>query len=151
MFAFLRKIRRSLIESGSIGKYLIYAIGEIALVVIGILIALQINNWNNKRLNSIEEERILLSISQKVDFNRFQHSMGSDRYSEVIGAAERLILRILSDESMTHWPEMARDLHSITKRFLMGANNATHIYDELIGSGQLSLVSSHELRARITS
>ena len=35
--------------SGTIRKYLIYAIGEIALVVIGILIALQINNWNESR------------------------------------------------------------------------------------------------------
>ena len=45
MLTFLRKIRRSLAESGSAGRYLIYALGEIALVVIGVLIALQINNW----------------------------------------------------------------------------------------------------------
>jgi hypothetical protein len=49
MLTFLRKIRRSLIDSGSARKYLLYAIGEIALVVIGILIALQINNWNEAR------------------------------------------------------------------------------------------------------
>jgi len=49
MLTFLRKIRKSLIESGSARKYLLYAIGEIALVVIGILIALQINNWNEGR------------------------------------------------------------------------------------------------------
>jgi hypothetical protein len=56
MLTFLRKIRRSLIESSSFGKpasplgrYLLYAVGEIALVVIGILIALQINNWNEER------------------------------------------------------------------------------------------------------
>jgi hypothetical protein len=46
MLTFLRKIRWSLLESGSARKYIFYAIGEIALVVIGILIALQINNWN---------------------------------------------------------------------------------------------------------
>ena len=49
MLTFLRKIRRSLVESGSARKYVIYAIGEIALVVFGILIALQISNWNNER------------------------------------------------------------------------------------------------------
>lgn len=48
MITLLRKIRRSLIESGSMRKYFFYAIGEIALVVIGILIALQINNLNEK-------------------------------------------------------------------------------------------------------
>jgi hypothetical protein len=41
-----RRIREKLIASGSITKYLLYAIGEILLVVIGILIALQVNNWN---------------------------------------------------------------------------------------------------------
>ena len=46
MLTFLRKIRKSLIETGSVRKYMLYAIGEIALVVIGILIALQINNRN---------------------------------------------------------------------------------------------------------
>ena len=48
MLHFLRRIRRSLIELGSARKYLLYAVGEIALVVIGILIALQINNWNEE-------------------------------------------------------------------------------------------------------
>ncbi|SDB19815.1 hypothetical protein SAMN03097699_0050 [Flavobacteriaceae bacterium MAR_2010_188] len=49
MIKFFRKIRYKLMESGKKGKYLKYAIGEIFLVVIGILIALQINNWNEER------------------------------------------------------------------------------------------------------
>ena len=62
MLTFLRKIRKSFIASGSTRKYLIYAIGEIALVVIGILIALQINNWNEekKRNNSIQNHLLIL-------------------------------------------------------------------------------------------
>ncbi len=151
MLTFLRRIRRSLLESGRFRKYLLYAIGEIALVVIGILIALQINSWNQQRLNSMEEERILQGISQKLEFNRFQHSIGSSRYEEVIKAAERLLLRTMTDEATPSTEEMAGDLHAITKRFLMGANNATHIYDELIGSGQLGLISSHALRESITT
>ena len=49
MIKFFRKIRQSLLAENKFSKYLIYAIGEIALVVIGILIALQINNWNEER------------------------------------------------------------------------------------------------------
>ena len=49
MIKFFRKIRQSLLSEGKIGKYLKYAIGEIVLVVIGILIALQVNNWNENR------------------------------------------------------------------------------------------------------
>jgi len=53
MIKFFRRIRQKLITEGSLSKYLIYAIGEILLVVIGILIALQINNWNEKQKQSI--------------------------------------------------------------------------------------------------
>ena len=62
MLTFLRKIRRSLIESGSARKYFLYAIGEIALVVIGILIALQINNWNEDRKDKKVQFRLLKEL-----------------------------------------------------------------------------------------
>ncbi|WP_104736414.1 DUF6090 family protein [Hanstruepera ponticola] len=52
MIKFFRHIRQSLIMENKTGKYFKYAIGEIILVVIGILIALQINNWNEGRKNS---------------------------------------------------------------------------------------------------
>ncbi len=69
MFAFLRKIRKSLIRSGSAQKYLLYAIGEIILVVIGILIALQINNWNEDRKESIMETKVLEDLSENLTLN----------------------------------------------------------------------------------
>jgi len=56
MIKFFRKIRQQLLTENKFSKYLLYAIGEIVLVVIGILIALQINNWNIERL-LIEKEK----------------------------------------------------------------------------------------------
>jgi len=58
MIKFFRKIRQNLLSEGKTGKYIKYAIGEIVLVVIGILIALQINNWNEQR----KDQAILLNI-----------------------------------------------------------------------------------------
>ncbi len=53
MIKFFRKIRYELVEKNKTGKYLKYAIGEIILVMIGILLALQVNNWNeNRKLDS---------------------------------------------------------------------------------------------------
>ena len=70
MIKFFRKIRQKLVSEGKTGKYLKYAIGEILLVVIGILIALQINNWNEKRLQQKQllhvYERILTDINNDI-------------------------------------------------------------------------------------
>ena len=48
MLTFFRRIRKGLLEDGNTARYLVYAVGAIALVVVGILIALQINNWNEE-------------------------------------------------------------------------------------------------------
>ncbi len=69
MLTFLRKIRKSLIESGSARKYILYAIGEIALVVIGILIALQINTWNENRKIRIAEKQALINLKEEFQKN----------------------------------------------------------------------------------
>ena len=62
MIKFFRKIRQRLLTENKFSKYLFYAIGEIVLVVIGILIALQINNWNNNRIEDQVETNILKEI-----------------------------------------------------------------------------------------
>lgn len=70
MLKFFRNIRKKLISDGNTGRYLKYALGEILLVVIGILIALQINNWNEQRKNKIEERDILENL--KIEFSENQ-------------------------------------------------------------------------------
>lgn len=62
MFKFFRNIRKKLISEGKTGNYLKYAIGEIVLVVVGILIALQINNWSEQRKDGIKENQIVKTL-----------------------------------------------------------------------------------------
>ncbi|MBT8298527.1 MAG: hypothetical protein KJO52_09350 [Maribacter sp.] len=62
MIKFFRKIRQNLISEGKFQKYLKYALGEIILVVIGILIALQINNWNIRKSQQSEIREIAHSL-----------------------------------------------------------------------------------------
>lgn len=66
MIKFFRRIRQQLVSQNNVSKYLLYAIGEIALVVIGILIALQINNNNQDHLERVEEESYLLRIEKDI-------------------------------------------------------------------------------------
>ncbi|TXD53085.1 DUF6090 family protein [Polaribacter sp. IC063] len=69
MIKFFRKIRQNLLIEEKKGKYFKYAIGEIVLVVIGILIALQINNWNEKRKVNDEIESVFSLLEQELETN----------------------------------------------------------------------------------
>ncbi len=69
MVKFFRKIRQNLLMENKTGKYFKYAIGEIILVVIGILIALQINNWNKKRKINNEIESVFSLLEQELETN----------------------------------------------------------------------------------
>jgi hypothetical protein len=75
MIPFFRKIRKTLADDNKPIKYLRYAIGEIVLVVIGILIALQINNWNENRKNSIEEKAILENLLENLKLSKAQSEL----------------------------------------------------------------------------
>jgi len=58
-----------MIKENKVSKYMLYAIGEIVLVVIGILIALQINNWNNNKTNTIESNKFNQRLLEEIDGN----------------------------------------------------------------------------------
>ena len=116
MIKFFRKIRQKLLEQNKVSKYLIYALGEIILVVIGILIALQINNWNEnrqnkKRINSFIEKLKLQNRNNitKIDENialfqnkyktsiRLLSIIGSENTSSIDAKIDSLIGANFSD------------------------------------------------------
>ncbi|NKI30424.1 DUF6090 family protein [Croceivirga thetidis] len=72
MLKFFRRIRQNLLSENKFSKYLIYAIGEIILVMIGILLALQVNNWNNNRIERTKEANYIENINREFKSNRAQ-------------------------------------------------------------------------------
>ena len=92
MIKFFRKIRYDLMEQNKTGKYLKYAIGEIVLVVIGIMIALQINNWNELRKEAIYERKILIEIQNSLqkDLNFWKNLLKGRITRKESGAPELL-------------------------------------------------------------
>lgn len=77
MLHFFRRIRQGLLKAGQFQKYLFYAIGEILLVVMGILIALQINNWNENRKSRLIEQKLLSELKENLETNvqRFERDL----------------------------------------------------------------------------
>ena len=70
MIKFFRKIRQNLLSEGKTGKYLKYAIGEIVLVMLGILLALSINNWNQHRIDINKEIKALTDLLEEFKLNK---------------------------------------------------------------------------------
>jgi len=69
MIKFFRAIRQNLLKEGKTANYLKYAIGEIVLVMIGILLALQVDNWNQNRLEKLKEKKILVELKRDLASN----------------------------------------------------------------------------------
>ena len=101
MLKFFRKIRQNLLSEQKLKKYLIYAIGEIVLVVIGILIALQVNNWNKGKQEKAYELKMLKELSTAIekDINYTEkHILG---YRTQVGEnSVNYFKRLLKEESV---------------------------------------------------
>ena len=82
MIKFFRRIRFDLMEKNKTGKYFKYAVGEIVLVVIGILIALSINNWNQTLKNRKAEKYILESLHNEFLLTKKELRRKQERYEE---------------------------------------------------------------------
>ena len=91
MIKLFRNIRKNLLTEDKTSKYLKYAIGEIVLVVIGILIALQINNWNENRLKANKETVILSSIHKEFKENKAQLDSVIGRHKLSFNSCKKII------------------------------------------------------------
>jgi hypothetical protein len=113
---FFRKIRRQLLTENKFSKYLLYAIGEIFLVVIGILIALQINNWNEKRKTHISIKNSLaalksdliqdmLLINERLPFINEQYALNESLRARVAStnATVDTLVKIMRFEFNPNW------------------------------------------------
>ena len=84
MLRFFRQIRQRLLTENKFSKYLLYAIGEILLVVIGILIALQVNNWNEERKAGQVELSLLEELKADLEYSKKELEQVSDTNKEYL-------------------------------------------------------------------
>jgi len=146
MIKFFRHIRRNLMETGKTGKYFKYAIGEILLVVIGILIALSINNWNesiknSKALNTYYY-RLLIDIQN--DLNEIE--IYQEYYRSSIDPIQKEIIKIQSPNYNT---DSLYNNISTWMRFTREFSPNKSTYEDLLSTGNINLISNQELKTLI--
>jgi Family of unknown function (DUF6090) len=155
MINFFRKTRYSLMGDSKT-KYLKYAIGEILLVVIGILIALSINNWNEHRTNRNEELKFLSAIKVDLLATQEELNINIDRQRRVLNNCARLINLMEAYEAKDN-REALISKHAnqfqyyIQKGALLWwrAEPITGSYDAMVGSGKTALIANTEISRQL--
>ncbi len=145
MIKFFRKIRYNLMETGKAGKYFKYAIGEIILVVVGILIALQVNDWNENRKFTIEKQRIIKELHNAFVNNRV---VLTERI-EALEDANTNVKIILSHTGQNFSAQKNWDSIMSASLKYGNYNPANSTLSELINSGQLSKVVDASLKENL--
>lgn len=98
MIRFFRKLRQNLLTQNRGSKYLLYALGEILLVVIGILLALQVNNWNEERKQRKLEQDYYCRLLEDINLDERQVADLLEASSERLKAANRAVRLLLGED-----------------------------------------------------
>ena len=145
MIKFFRHIRKSLIQENKMGKYFKYAIGEIILVVIGILIALQINNWNETRKNQTYEKEILTLINQNLINDSI--ALSTELYN--LKESNLLTDKVLQQVSLENYTDSLRNWMGKIISFERFKSQSSAF--EVLKSKGIDLVSDNQLQLALIS
>ncbi len=145
MLFLLRKIRRKLMQKNKFTTYLLYAIGEIVLVVVGILIAVSINDWNQGRKDAVLQEKILQSLRDDLRYNliEIQRVMFEDSVQTV---KNRLLLSLMFDPQSKYNDSLQTYFGEISRYDVFSPRRMA--YEALKVKG-LEIIESEPLRSEI--
>jgi hypothetical protein len=149
MIKIFRKIRQRLLSESKFSRYLLYAIGEIILVVVGILFALQINSWNEARVNQLKEHGLLLDLKAEFEYNQTAlfRAIG---FNKTVVQASIDLTAIIREDKLTEKASTVDSLLVAINEF-SSFDGRTGVCDEIINSGKLSLIRNEDLRSRLTN
>lgn len=127
MINFFRKIRKQLADDNKPMKYLRYAIGEILLVVIGILIALSINNWNEARKNNLKESLLVKNIIEDLKLDSIHINKSLNEVANQMEAVDNLIAKVLDSTIILNYDTMGYIRFSTDFRPISQRNHAESV------------------------
>jgi uncharacterized membrane-anchored protein YhcB (DUF1043 family) len=147
MIKFFRKIRQKLLSENKFSKYLIYAIGEIILVVIGILIALQINNWNESRKQAKNEKEFIISLKKDLKQDKAFIEMVIEHNEPRAGAYE-----ILNNDLQNLYTNDRKSCDSLFKEYFISQRTFYPIsgsYESAVSGNQITVFKKKELVQKV--
>lgn len=146
MIQFFRHIRKRLLSENKFSKYILYAFGEIILVVIGILIALQINNWNENRKERILEHNLIekIAINIKDDMNEYRKIVSAEENRRIKIDSFLLIIRNPLEFETKDLDNYYKPLWYF-ERFTPNKSALTN----LLSSGKINIIQNEDLLEKV--
>ena len=149
MIKFFKKIRQNLLSKGKTGKYFKYAFGEILLVVIGILIALSINNWNENRKIKNAEIEILHNLKTELKFNFEELKKINKQHKSEFEDGMYLLHLFGTDVSNVSESKLDSLIYNAFSGFSFEAKDG--YIKSLIASNKIDYLQNSELKSYISS
>ncbi len=150
MIKFFRRIRQQLVSENQTSKYLLYAFGEILLVVIGILIALQINTWNQDSINRHNEQGYLLQLLTELKADSLTLHQQQIRFENNLPIIDSFLQALnQSDNQKAFNQSFRRYLKKVWGATYFNSNNAT--FEEMKSSAKLGIIADKQLRNNIVT
>ncbi len=149
MIHFFRKIRQGLLTDNRLSKYLLYAVGEIVLVVIGILIALSVNTFNEKKKDRELEAFTLHSLYDELSANEKELQKTMEYHHRSTQALATLMT--INSENYASYPKGALDSILGEAQWAWTFNPKMGVIKSIIATGQIRNIQNEELRMFITS
>jgi len=147
MLRFFRQIRQRLLTDNKFSKYLLYAIGEILLVVIGILIALQVNSYQEEKMARSQECEYLSSLKTDLNIEMSFLEEYAEFDKEVISSSEALLQAYYNKEHFLVDDAFSKQLSILNNRSTFRKHNTT--YMELLATGDLNLLTDQALKQEV--
>jgi hypothetical protein len=150
MINIFKRVKQNLISENNFTKYLVYALGEIILVVIGILIALAIDNGNENRIEDKNEQIYLLGLEQEFQTSKFKLTelMAVNRGNYV--GAKKILENMAEKDDPPSESAFSKLLYRTFSTDIAFNPNNSLLY-EMINSGNLKNLSNIELRKQLTN
>ena len=145
MIRFFRKIRQELLTENKFNKYLFYAIGEIILVMIGILLALQVNNWNEERKLNQQELELLESLREEFTFNRDELERSIAKARAIQAGCQKLLAN-MGKHGVNLSQQESDSLLNAGFLNIISFDASNGILDNIISSGQIHIIKNKELK-----
>lgn len=149
MIRFFRTIRQSLLAQGRVTRYLTYAMGEIVLVMVGILLALQVSTWNHDRQARRKEQVLLQELHEEFKANKAQLEEVLSFHRKATASTDAIIAEFPIDLDSLDLDSFRLRSMNLWHRYTF--NPSQGIINSLVNTSSFELISDPELRKLLVS